>query len=90
MPEIERTAKSVANTVRVRAPRSTAADLAPRLPDPDSRAEMDDLVVRAGTVARLSDGGEAACSAHLVCDDCGVVGEEHRAGCARGRGAVDS
>jgi hypothetical protein len=34
---------------------------------------------------RLEAGGEAACFAHLVCQDCGVVldGSPHRAGCRR-------
>jgi predicted ArsR family transcriptional regulator len=47
-------------------------------------------VQRAVGSSAAEEGGDPACWAHVVCDDCGVVGDEHRPGCARvGRG-VDS
>jgi hypothetical protein len=51
--------------------------------DPHDREHRDDTERRDDTG---DVGGDAACWANLVCDECGAVrGDEHRAGCSQAR-----
>jgi hypothetical protein len=61
----------------------------PWVVDADSRRERLGTLIECGLCAQgvpppADVGGEAACYAHLVCPECGVVldGSPHRAGCS--------
>jgi hypothetical protein len=60
--------------------------------DADTGAPLDPEAFEAPVddPAGSDEGGDAACWANLVCDDCGGVGNEHRPGCARGEDAASS
>ncbi len=52
------------------------------VPAPDGTAEPGAAGLR--MISGEEGGGEAACYAHLVCEECGsVTTEGHRAGCSR-------
>jgi hypothetical protein len=61
------------------------SDQAPRRPRSTS-TDRDDAAGRDAPLEIIEEGGEAACWAHLVCQDCGaMVSEGHRPGCPAAR-----